>query len=165
MLRVISRPMTVAAERVKDLNAEDRTTRSTVESSGLGRPRPALSAAWSGGGPPGRRAGRCGRRRRPGQLGGEHLVRRLPVDRRRRTWRVQRLAATSAATVASGDGAISDCGARIRVQATGVGAPALREHRDDGLAGAELGEQLTEVVTATSGRWKPLPSTPWRRRG
>src|SRR3954447_5927550 len=35
MLRLISRPMTVAAERVKDLNAEDFTTRSRVESSGL----------------------------------------------------------------------------------------------------------------------------------
>ena len=43
-------------------------------------------------------------------------------------------------------GPISDSGARSRVQATGVGRAALVHHGHDGLADAEAGDHLAEVV-------------------
>ena len=57
------------------------------------------------------------------QLGGQALVRRVAVDRARRTSRPAVTPARSRSARQGPAGAISDCGARSRVHATGVGAP------------------------------------------
>ena len=145
--RVISRPMTVPAERSDGRKAEDLTTCSTTPGSWP------LFLRRAPGRLLGRRALlRRGRLRRlPGLLGlprrGRVGARPLLGGRGRRigllalrpglvscSYAESRSiavpysacngdAATAAATTASDDGAISDCGARIRVHATGVGAP------------------------------------------
>ena len=90
----------------------------------LGEARLLASRAGRGRGPagPGRRLLGGGGGGEPGGL--QHLVRRLPVHGLRCTSRPAATPATSAAiTARARPAAISDWGARSRVQATGVGAP------------------------------------------
>src|SRR4051794_18402106 len=121
MLRVISRPRTVPAERIALLNAGLSTTFSNMLGSAAFRDFISPSA---GGRPAGASTGGGSGALSGG--GANRALRRSYADSRATGWpySARHGDALAAAAIASGPMvSISDRGARIRVHATGVGAP------------------------------------------